>query len=163
MKILRNIERCLYSERYPTESKKLTLWAHTAFMNFIQKPMLSAKERPTGEDFRRAWQTFFDVIDVLKPNYCLFGGVSASNYEQTYLALAESSGFIASKIKWSETIGSSAFGRTATIHKGNSSTRLIFIKHPSSFFSWQKWNSYLSTQMSEFMQSLQGNPASSFQ
>ena len=46
------------------------------------------------------------------------------------------------RLKKNTKIGS-CYSRTVTISNSGKSIELIFIRHASQYFSWQKWNTYL--------------------
>lgn len=115
------------------------LWSKICFYNFIQKTMNTNKGRPTGLDFSRSWETFFPVVEILKPSVCIFMGLEASKSFEVAINKTE---WISSGLKNDIKIGS-YYSRTVTISKKSQSIEMIFIKHPSQFFSWTAWNKYL--------------------
>lgn len=56
---------------YDAEEK---FWKKTAFYNFVQSPMKKRNAKPSDRDFREAWYCLIDVIDIIKPDICLFIG-----------------------------------------------------------------------------------------
>ena len=49
------------------------------------------------------------------------------------------------------------YPRTITISNSNQSIELIFIKHPSQFFSWKNWNTYLNSKIGTQLNFLKRN------
>lgn len=50
------------------------LWSNVAFYNFIQRPMEEIHQKPSKGDNIKAWVCFHEIINILKPNFCLFFG-----------------------------------------------------------------------------------------
>lgn len=50
-------------------------WNKVASYNFIQEPMKSINEKPSHADCETAWKCFADVIQIIKPNVCIFFGL----------------------------------------------------------------------------------------
>lgn len=118
-------------------------WRNIAFLNFIQKVMLKKREdceRPQANDFRAGWASFVNVVRVLKPDVCVFIGVTASNFlaeELTRLSVP-----FTYDLDRSVCING-IFPRQAVLNLGEHELRLVFIKHSGSFFTCQSWHDYL--------------------
>lgn len=54
-------------------------WNKVASYNFIQKPMKSIHEEPSHTDFETAWKCFADVVQIIKPDICIFVGLKYDN------------------------------------------------------------------------------------
>ena len=144
------IDRCYYETRiFPNLHKALfrnddfnssVFWNLISFYNFIQRPMVSDKDRPTETDFYQGWISFIEVVRILKPKKCLFIGTSAANYLEYAI---KDSDYSTDGVEWEDYI-SNAYAKSAIIkdNEGNE-TQLIFIRHTSQMFSWNKWNNYL--------------------
>lgn len=119
------------------------VWRNIAFFNFIPKVMLKKGElceRPQANDFRAGWASFVNVVRVLKPDVCVFIGVTASNFfvdEMTRLSVP-----FRYEVDRAVCING-IFPRRAVLNLGGHEVRLVFIKHCGSFFSWQVWHDYL--------------------
>ena len=50
-------------------------WNKVASYNFIQEPMKSIDEKPSHADYETAWKCFADVVQIIKPNICIFVGL----------------------------------------------------------------------------------------
>jgi hypothetical protein len=115
------------------------LWSKICFYNFIQKTMVTNKERPTDLDFSKSWDTFFPLAEVLQPKVCLFMGLEASKSFEMAISKTE---WNSSGLKQDTKIGRN-YARTVTISNKSQSIEMIFIRHPSKYFSWTAWNKYL--------------------
>lgn len=50
-------------------------WNKVASYNFIQEPMKSIHEEPSHDDYETAWKCFADVVQIIKPDICIFIGL----------------------------------------------------------------------------------------
>jgi hypothetical protein len=84
---------------------------------------------------------------VFQPGYCPFAGIESSGYVDELKAAAHRHGYVVSGLARRRVIGRTA-PRVATVTSANGEfTRLVFIKHPSSFFSWEKWGRFLQQEL----------------
>lgn len=115
-------------------------WNNYSFYNFIQRPMNMEKgERPTYEDIKKAWGTFTELIPLLNPDRVLFlGNTSADHFN----AFASNNEVKIEAVEWKKKIGR-AYAKQAYIYNGDKKIQLDFIKHPSQYFSWERWREYL--------------------
>lgn len=136
------LTRALYCRQH-TRQQKQHLWSSVAYFNRVQQPMASAHARPTRQDYQDAWDTFFAVLTVLQPGHCLFAGVEICGYKAEMQAAARRYGYTIAGPEKRPAIGKTT-PRIATVtNAAGETTRLLFIRHPSSFFSWQKWGRFL--------------------
>lgn len=153
-KIMRNIERVFYD--FPTREQKIKLWQSVVYYNLVQRYMEtyteSKKDRPTDKDYLDGWNIFFKIIKVLKPSYCLFCGVASAKHFQSF----ENNGCQSEGIKHLDKVGST-LPRTGTVISVEHSTKLIFIKHPSSYFPWESWAEFIEQQMGDYTTWLRKN------
>lgn len=126
-----------------TQEKRFELWSRVAFMNFIQRPMwyskTHGKERPVGEDRTNGWRATLDVIRVLEPNICIFAGLEASICFDRYM---QANAVSASAMKVHKKIGRCCH-RSATVQLNGMNVIFRFMRHPSSYFDWQLWRSFV--------------------
>lgn len=118
------------------------LWNKVSFYNFIQRPMNKGGkvmqgviERPLNADFSNGWNIFFDVIKNTKPDYCIFLGNTAANF---FNKSCLKNNIIHKPVIWENKINGS-YLKKAEVLIDDHKTELIFIKHPSSYFSTSKW------------------------
>ncbi len=136
-KIFQNFHKTIFTNDIFSTSK---FWNLVSYYNFIQRPMVTNKSRPDGKDFYESWKPFFEIVKILKPKICLFIGTSAANSLSNAI---KNSDFKTNGVKWEEKINR-AYAKTAIItDKENNEIKLIFIRHTSQMYSWQKWNLYL--------------------
>lgn len=130
-------------------------WDKICFYNFIQRSMNSVNERPLKEDFEAGWPIYAKVQNILSPNLVIFLGVSAWFTLGIY---GHIQGF---EVLSKETEGKvgNTYLKTARIKTDSGKlVDLIFIKHPSSYFSWRTWHealkAYLNSIDQTFCQSI---------
>lgn len=122
---------------YEAEEK---FWRKIAFYNFVQTPMKQSNAKPSDDDFRKAWYCFMDVIDIIKPDICLFIGIRGWR-SNGYINL-ENRGKVAlvyDTIKISRSTPWKASIETINGVK----TKAIAIHHTSQGFSPIEWRNYL--------------------
>lgn len=149
------LTRAIYGRQHNAQQKQ-HLWSSVAYYNRVQRAMANADARPTQDDYRVAWDTFFPVINVLQPGYCLFAGVEICGYVEELRAAAHQHGYVVSGPGRRPAIGKTA-PRVATVTSAAGEvTQLVFIKHPSSFFSWEKWGRFLQDELPGYRHWLDG-------
>lgn len=116
--------------------------------------MKGIEERPSNQDFIGGWNKFFKLVSSLKPNYCLFCGVAAASFNGAFIEAAKNNTYKAENISHGTKVGNVAL-RASTIEDENGfQTKLLFIRHPSSYFNWNEWNIILKEQIPDYLKSL---------
>ncbi len=136
-RIFVNFQKALLGNQSVNNS---TFWNHLMFYNFVQRPMKTKKDRPTKRDYEYGWKVFFEVIEKFRPVLCIFIGTGASKFLSKGMT---SSGYNFMLHKGAIKINNT-FPRRAFV-EGRVKSKIIFIKHSGSFFSWTKWHEYLSS------------------
>jgi len=132
-----------------TDFEGYRFWQEIAFYNFIQRPMQirgDLRERPTPEDFFAGWKTFISVAELLQPSCCIFIGLAASNYLNQAL---DDLGIEHTALTWGDTLNNVYLRNPVTISIKSRKVDTLFIKHTSTFFSWECWNEYLNKHVSK--------------
>ena len=146
----RNLERALFDKSRPSDEEIKRLWDHLSYNVIVQRSLPNLSSRPSFSDYVNGWKVFVDVIKVLKPNLCIFMGVEAFNALQTS---SDTHGFEVTDRFQHEKVGNT-YPRTAKIIQDDHETKLIFIKHPSKYFSWAKWSKFIDQESLSFSNSL---------
>jgi hypothetical protein len=134
---VRNIERAIFQRRNPSDAQKQTLWSSVCYHNLVLEAMDSAKHRPEPHHFESGWDAAMDLFDLLSVEQCLVFGVESVGA----LRLAAGRSGLNCNVARHPT----AVGRFSA-HSGSVDTanghpvKLLFVRHPSSFFSWRKWS-----------------------
>jgi len=137
-KVFYYLNRALFRNDSKIDTK--ILWEKLAFYNFIQSSMHTRKSRPNESDYLKGWSNYFKLLSILKPDFCLFIGVQASDYLKKAIEKTE---FKIKEFKKSEKINGT-FPREVIIEQSNGKEiKLLFIKHTSNFFSWDDWNIFI--------------------
>jgi hypothetical protein len=129
-------------------------WDLLAFYNFVQRPMFSSKHRPIFKDFTDGWQTFFKVIEIIKPTSIIFIGVKASDFLQNAISTSE---YSLQNYKWDEKISRTYPRKGTLVSKENISTQVLFMQHSGRHFSHAKWNNYLQKHLGQKLDWLKQN------
>lgn len=122
---------------YEAEEK---FWRGIAFYNFVQTPMKQSNANPSDDDFREAWYCFVDVIDIIKPDICLFIGIRGwrsngyiNNENRGKVSIIDDTIRISRSTPWKASI--------ETIN--GVQTKAIAIHHTSQGFATTDWRNYL--------------------
>jgi uracil-DNA glycosylase len=140
-KIFQNFYKALFRT---DKINSVEFWKNLVFYNFVQRPMTNNKERPNKSDFKNSWTTTFKLIEILKPNVCIFIGVESANY---FYNVIGKSNFEKKSFKEDSKISNTRPRKVIIVDKLGNEIKLIFIQHTSSRFSWDKWNKYLRIEM----------------
>lgn len=115
-------------------------WQSVGHLNIVQRAMLKLENRPKHEDFERGTSAFLKSILVLKPKYCLMAGLSSYGYVRSFALKNE---FQISNTVIHNKIGKSNPKQVEITHTSGYKTTLIFISHPSKYFSHNAWGDFL--------------------
>lgn len=134
-----NLHRCLFQTNNIDRQK---VWRNIAFYNFVQRSMnYNFKERPNDNDWSNGWQSFVEIIKILRPTECIFVGVGAAdkfNENAPLLNLPFES------VTWKKVSNCRGGARHFSISVDENYTlNCISIQHTSHHFSWRAWNAYL--------------------
>lgn len=129
------------------------LWSKVAFYNFIQEPMEQINQVPTSKERITGWRCFYDVINILKPDFCLFVGVRSKQEIEMIRSLGGTYTIgddkeICNKI-------TPCYGEIET--KEGNKTRFRIIKHTSRFYSPDEWYQYFCNKEQVVMRQLDRN------
>lgn len=131
---VRNIERAIFDTSKPKDEQKHNLWTSVAYHNLVLEPLRDIKHRPSQGQFRNGWVEVLDLCGLLSVEQILVYGVGSVNALQE---IARSKG-VSCRIEKGQKVGRCA-ARRGLIDTGHSEIKLLFIRHPSEFFSWKCW------------------------
>lgn len=143
-KFVRNVERAIFGKKTPSDYEKKTLWTSVSYHNLVSRILISNEKRPSYKDYFDGWATFDQILDVLKPSQVIVYGLERSKINSLVEYYSNKDAQIRVE-KRPEKIARS-HPKVATIEKNGSSVRLLFIRHPSSYFSWKKWHKAISAE-----------------
>ncbi len=148
-KYVRNIERAISQSKAPSDVDKDKLWANVVYHNLVLRPMASLKHRPSDTDYEEGWQVMLDLATLLEIDQCIVYGLEWKKIGSllSILKLKSEQGELTYKHhKFAKKIGQS-FPRVVTIEINGRCLKIIFIRHPSSFFNWEKWGEVIKTEI----------------
>jgi len=122
-----------------TPESVASFFSNVAYYNFVQEVMQSSDQKPSEDDFAKAWECFYDLIDVLKPDFCLFIGVRSETNINRVKALGGCYEIKDDVEKINRT--RPRYGKVGK--SSESKIPFIAIKHTSKYFSPEKWRKYL--------------------
>lgn len=135
-RFLRNFERAVFQKKRPEATERKRLWTGVIYHNLVPRMMESLKDRPTYNDYHTGWNDFIQLATVVKAQQCIVYGLEPKKIGVLLDMLA------AQNIKvHREKLP--AVGKNTpcilTFQHNNQSLKLLFIRHPSAFFTWRKW------------------------
>lgn len=131
---VRNLERAIFAASTPKDEQKLALWTSVVYHNLVLSPLRDIEQRPSQTQFRKGWSEVLDLCGLLCVEQLLVYGVSSTG---ALLEAAQSKG-ISCKIQKGPKVGCCT-ARQGLIDMGDAQINLLFIRHPSEFFSWKRW------------------------
>ncbi len=131
---VRNIERAIFDTSKPKDEQKHDLWTSVAYHNLVLEPLRDIKHRPSQGQFRNGWGEVLDLCGLLSVEQILVYGVGSVNALQE---IARSKG-VSCCIEKGQKVGRCA-ARRGVIDTSDAQIKLLFIRHPSEFFSWKRW------------------------
>ena len=145
-----NLSTCL-SGKAVIKGQVNLLWEKVALYNFVQRPMDNPNERPNGQDFINGWKAFQAVVDILRPDVCVFAGFAAiSNISELPSGLQ-----IVGLTPWEKEGINGTYPRPCfTIRTPNHTMNGVAVKHPGSFFTVDKWRAVLQRQVPQAIKAL---------
>jgi hypothetical protein len=148
VKLIRNFEKTILNSASPSSEQKQKLWFSSAYYTFVQRAMKTVKERPNSNDFSIGWKNFIEVVKVLKPDVCIFLGVTSINNIYSANKTWENEKIIVPNIN-KHNIINGAHPRTVSIEIGGKSIKLIALKHPSMGYTWEDWVDFLKDELAK--------------
>lgn len=135
----KKLERILSLNPEDEKSKRI-FWQKSAYYNLIQMPLESreGKDRPHYQLFLNGWDTFFQLINIIQPHYCLLNGVGSFNhFYDRYANNFELSVIEKTKLEKID----DTYPRKIILknHSTGIITILVFIKHTSHGMNWKNW------------------------
>ncbi|CAG9183877.1 hypothetical protein CURE108131_19155 [Cupriavidus respiraculi] len=134
---VRNVERAIFRTARPSHDQKNSLWSSVAYHNLVLRPLASSHVRPSDEDYRTGWTELLDLCDLLDIGQCLVYGLESPKRQALKYVAAQRQMTCAIQ-KVGPKIGSHQ-PRVARLTMGDRQLKLLFIRHPSAFFSWKRW------------------------
>ena len=123
-----------------TLMQRKEFWQKTAFYNFIQTPLPGKKVRHNVQERREASLCYLNVLDKLRPSFCLFIGTFGFNNVKR--EISDSEWKIIDEI-WSDKINEAYPRQLVLENNSGQKCHLLFIRHTSRFFSHEKWRAFV--------------------
>jgi hypothetical protein len=136
-----NTQKMILGNGTLKKRERYVFWSRVAFYNFIQTPMNSISNRPEDEHKLTASDNFIDVIKILKPSVCIFLGLGAA--EKLNETIDNSEYEFEKQIGGAKKVGKNTPRIGRIIAPDGQVIKLLFVKHPSSYFSPGSWNMFL--------------------
>lgn len=122
-----------------TSDGVMSFWPKVAFYNFIQEPMKEKNQVPTTRERIEGWKCFCDVVDIIKPSFCLFIGMRSKYKIDTIKKIGGLYSILSEQDSCNGV--NPIFGCVKT-PKGTE-TKIRIIRHTSRYYSPNVWYQYL--------------------
>ncbi len=148
-KTFNGLAKCLSGKAVCKEQVSM-VWGRVALYNLVQRPMDSPKERPNKKDFAEGWKTFPTVVNIIKPDVCIFASMAViSNARKLEFPTHELG------VETGERIGRVKIRKRFTVNTTpDFQTICVAIKHPGKSFSADKWRAVLQCQVPQAIKAL---------
>lgn len=135
-KLARNIEKIQHNTIASVEDR-IDFWESILFHELVQRPLPNKKTRPTKADYQIGAKVLTSVIELTKPEKCIFLGTTWAKFSSLKKSLGQ---YYTIEEKHYDKINN-AWPKTLFIKELN--TKIYFIKHPSSYFSTELWKNFI--------------------
>lgn len=142
-KIYRNLERSVYGASSIELEKCQSFWNRAAYFNLVQRVMPTIEHRPDRSDYKQGWDVYWEIRKILKPRLSIILGTDLPKIQTFRQLLLKHEITNVTEVESSLPLGSRTHGLAFTI-AGDSKDAIVFIKHPSSYFSWENCNKFFS-------------------
>ncbi len=142
---VRNIERAIFLKKNPLLEQKQWLWSSVVYHNLVQRHMPTIADRPKYSDYITGWMTFVELAKLMELDQCIVYGLEYNKLCSLADVLNDSNVYF-THIKAKNKVGRS-YPRIVNIKLNSKTVKLIFIRHPSSYFSWEKWGQVLKNEL----------------
>jgi hypothetical protein len=140
---VRNLERAVFRKKTPSASQRKSLWVSVAYHNLVLRMLESRQHRPSADDYQHGWQTFLRLASLLQAERCIVYGVEPEKIDAFRFAAAQP----ASNCSDVRVRRGARVGRFRPVRISLMLDRrpfeMMFIRHPSAFFSWGEWGTAL--------------------
>jgi len=135
-RFVRNIERAIFQRNRPSATEIVNLWEGVAYYNLVQRQMATLKHRPSIEDYILGWEVSMEIFRILSIDQCIVYGLERNKL----LALAQvlEKQDVIFERRRAPKVGRNA-PKVVTFSIDGRQLKLLFVRHPSAFFSWRKW------------------------
>lgn len=122
------------------KERRGNFWSGVSFMNIVQEAMLfkdgRAQTRPNGDQYVHGWEAVRAVMEVIRPDVCIRLG------RESYYQLEDQDP------GGHHTLHNTQVGRYSLLQKyiklvDGHRCRVLFVPHPSRYFSSHKWRGVL--------------------
>lgn len=138
---VRNIERAIFCVKNPKNMDKDIFWQSIMYHNLVLRRMPTLKHRPTFNDYKKGWEAFLELVKELEIEQCIVYGLESKKLKAFKTVLEEQEVSFKNR-KLEEKVGRTS-PRIIDIEMQNITIKIIFIRHPSAYFSWEKWGKIL--------------------
>jgi hypothetical protein len=140
---VRNLERAVFQKKKPSAGERKSLWLSVAYHNLVLGLMESRRHRPSVPDYQNGWMTFLRLAAVLQADRCIVYGLEPEKIDAFRFAAAQpNSRCDGVRIERCARVGRFRPVKISMMLDCRPFD-MMFIRHPSAFFSWDEWGKAL--------------------
>lgn len=139
-RFVRNFERAYFRKRDVTSHERQDLWTSIVFHNLVLEVLKSPKSRPTDAQYAQGWDRAIELVQLLQADQVIVYGLEQRKVRALkagpWPAQAAPQDILLPK-HWH------LRPRCLEVEINGRHVRMLFIRHPSSFFAWRQWGAVL--------------------
>ena len=118
-------------------------WDNACYFNLIQRllPSIQGKDRPVYHDYIFGLRVFSKLLPLLKPKMVLFCGIEASKHIK---GVFEGEKIQINDIYTPDEKINGSYPKVFEIKQDNIDCKVYFVRHPSRYYSSEKWGHFIS-------------------
>lgn len=135
---VRNFERSVFLKRRPCGKQRERLWTNVVYHNLVMRMLASPKNRPTFNDYSVGWEKLLELATVVQAQRCIVYGLEPLKIN----ALIQVLNVPDTPRQFSrQRLRAVGHNRPCKLEVTLDDRKIdfLFIRHPSSFFSWKQW------------------------
>lgn len=129
------IEKVILGKELSTQDERERIWRSCVYLNLVQRLLKNSTGDLKHEDLLMGWNKFFQLVDILKPDYCLVLAKGMSGSLGEYLNTNDTG--------WDRNIQEFyEKEKVINLRRDDEMLKLLFINHPtgSRGFDYLRWS-----------------------
>ncbi len=143
---VRNIERAIFQQKNPDFARVQKMWQKVCYHNLVLDSLDSRRKRPSYQQYYNGWLIFLRLCNILQIDQGIVYGLEQKKLKAVNAVLKQYASSVKMQKLGTEKIGRS-YPRKLSFCYQKRKIALLFIRHPSSFFSWSKWGKVLHNEL----------------
>lgn len=138
---VRNIERALFQTKSPSVKSVESFWTSVIYHNLVLEPMSTKTKRPVYQQYVDGWEMFIELAEMLQPAQCIVYGLETIKLKSLNEVCARRETSL--QLEKLRNKVSRSYPRRVILPLSYGTLKMLFIRHPSQYFSWKNWGNIL--------------------